>query len=119
MGHGQGQQDTPLDFFPSFWGFLFGAGGSTIPTREARENLRVATAPKLQPGLERGPVGRLPGHSEGGVYSAGPPGWLFWLLPGLCQIPAFPRTNPKGPGGNSGPHFLPGEINQLSNRPDT
>lgn len=83
-------------------------------TREARERILgiSSIAPKLQPVLEGG-------HSEGGVCSAGPPAWLFWSLPGLCQSPAFPRTSPKGLGGSPGPHFLPGEINQLSNHSDT
>lgn len=58
-------------------------------------------------------------HSEGGVCWAGPPAWLFWSLPGPCQILVSPRTSPKALGGSPGPHFLPGEINQLSNCPDT
>ena len=61
------------------------------------------------------PVGCPPGHSEGGVCWAG----LFWSLLGLCQILASPRTSPRGLGGSPGPRFLPGEINQLSNCPDT
>lgn len=48
----------------------------------------------------------------------GPPAWLFWSLPGRCQILAFPRTSPSGLGGSPGPHFLPGDINQLSNSPE-
>ena len=61
------------------------------------------------------PMGCPPGHSEGGVCWAG----LFWSLLGLCQILASPRTSPRGLGGSPGPRFLPGEINQLSNCPDT
>ena len=66
-----------------------------------------------------GPLGYPPWHSEGGVCWAGPPAWLFWSLPSLCQILASPKTSPKSLGGSLDPHFLPGEINQLSTRPDT
>lgn len=110
----------PLGFSPSFRGFLFWARGSGLPlTREARETPGpVQTAPELQPGLEGGPESHAPGHSGRCVLGAGLPAWLFWSLPGLCQIPTSPRTSPKGLRGGQGPHFLPGQINQLSNCPD-
>lgn len=117
----QGQRDTSFSrSLPSCWGFLFCAGGSGPPPtwgsqREALRGLRWRPAPEASSWTGGEPVGCPPGHSEGGVCWAG----LFWSLLGLCQILASPRTSPRGLGGSPGPRFLPGEINQLSNCPDT
>lgn len=88
-----------------------------LPLKEARENLRESTAPTLSLDCREDLWTAFLG-TQREVCAPRATSRLFWSLPGLCQILAFPRTSPRGLGGSPGPHFLPGDINQLSNSPE-